>query len=39
MKADAVKLQARAADPNTEHPFNQIKTKMLPFQHAVIFHL
>jgi hypothetical protein len=41
VKTDAVKLKARAAVPNTEHPFNayQIYTKMLPFQHTVIFHL
>jgi hypothetical protein len=37
VKADAVKLHARAADPNTER-FYKIKTKMLPFQHTVIFH-
>ena len=34
LKADAVKLQARVADPNTEHPFkrisNQIKNVAVP---------
>jgi hypothetical protein len=35
------KLKAKPADPNTEHQFNayQIKTRKLPFQQRVIFHL